>query len=57
MRISLDGSRLLGFETRADLTAKVGTKTVIVHVPTASHSEIAKAAPASAPLTFPVKAV
>lgn len=55
MRISLDRGRLLGFETRTDLNAKVGVKTVIVRVPTSSHSKLAKAAPASATLTFPVK--
>ena len=53
MLISLDRSQLLGFEVRADLTAKVGTKTV--SVPSASHSELTTTAPSSAPLTFPVK--
>ena len=55
MRLSLDRSQLLGFEARADLTAKVGSKTVIVGVPSASHSNLATTAPSSAPLTFPVK--
>lgn len=60
MRISLDRSRLLGFETRTDLdlpktAAMVGSKTQGISVPTARHSEIAVAAPARAALTFPTK--
>jgi hypothetical protein len=58
MRISLDRSRLLGFEARTDLdlpatAAMVGSKTQGVSVSTARHSEIAPDAPAPATLTFP----
>jgi hypothetical protein len=58
MRISLDRSQLLGFETRIDLdmpttAAKVGSKTQGMSVATTSHSELAKIAPSSTALTFP----
>jgi len=60
MRISLDRSQLLGFETRTDLdmpatAAKVGSKTQGVNVSTSSHSDFAKIAPSGTALTFPAK--
>jgi hypothetical protein len=61
MRIALDRKRLLGFEDCGrDLpthAAKVGVKTVIVGVPSASHDELASAlvTPRPMALVFPVK--
>lgn len=60
MRISLDRSKLLGFEAGTDLdapvtAAKVGSKTQGIRVSTAHHGEIAKIAPSSTALTFPSK--
>lgn len=58
MRISLDRSRLLGFEARTDLdvpatAAMVGSKTQGISISTARHSAIAEVASAPATLTFP----
>jgi hypothetical protein len=60
MRISLDRSQLLGFQTRTDLdmpatAAKVGTKTQGVRVTTSSHSDLAKTPTSSTALTFPTR--
>ena len=60
MRISLDRSRLLGFESRTDLdvpktAAMVGSKTQGISIPSTGHREIADSAPVQTALTFPTK--